>query len=67
MKTKISKAQVEVWKWKEEASMELANIAPENIIDFIKDKVNNVKTKLIENRGNIYPEETDDFGFVADK
>lgn len=67
MKTKISKAQIEVWEWKEEASKELNNIATENIIGFIKDKVADIKKKLIENRDYMNTLETDNVGFVADK
>ena len=34
--TKISKAQIEVWDWKEKASLELNNLSKEGRIAYLK-------------------------------
>ncbi|MCD4789174.1 MAG: hypothetical protein K8R37_04170 [Bacteroidales bacterium] len=45
MKTKISKAQIEVWEWKEKAFEELEKIPEKERIKYIE-----AKTKIIINK-----------------
>jgi hypothetical protein len=40
MKTKVSKAQIEVWDWKETLYEELKNIPKLERLNYIKSKVN---------------------------
>jgi len=40
METKVSKAQIEVWEWKEALYEELRNIPKLERLNYIKDKVN---------------------------
>lgn len=53
MKNRISKAQIEVWKWKEDASKELSSVPSEDIIGFVKDKVADIKNKIKKIRPKI--------------
>ena len=53
MEAKISKAQVEVWEWKEKAYEQIKNLSKEERIKFlinqtkeIVTRINNAKTKI---------------------
>lgn len=67
MKTKNSKAQIEVWKWKEEASKELSNLSYKDVIGYIKGKVAETKEQIVKAQDKMYKNKVDDIGFVADK
>ena len=67
MKTKISKAQTEVWEWKENASKTLSNIPSKDIIGFISNEVSEMKSVILKSRKAKYPDTKDDINFVAEK
>ena len=67
MKTKISKAQTEVWEWKETASKALSNIPSKDIIGFISNEVSEMKSIILKSRIAKYPDAKEDVNFVADK
>lgn len=67
MKTKISKAQTEVWEWKEAASKALSNIPSKDIIGFISNEVSEMKSIILKSRIAKYPDTSKDVNFVADK
>lgn len=67
MKTKISKAQTEVWEWKKTASKVLSNIPSKDIIDYISKEVSDMKSIVLKNRNTKYPATKEDVNFVADK
>ena len=67
MKTKLSKAQIEVWEWKEKASKELSEIPSKDINDFISEKVSEMKSVILKNKNLNYPDNKDNISFVADK
>ena len=67
MKTKISKAQTEVWEWKEAASKAISNIPSKDIIGFISNEVSEMKSVILKNRNAKYPDNKDDINFVAEK
>ena len=46
MKTKISKSQKEVWKWKEEAFNELKEIPESERVEYIEKKTKNIIDKI---------------------
>jgi hypothetical protein len=64
---KISKAQTEVWEWKESASKELSNIPSKDIFDYISKEVSDMKTKLFESKKAKYSDNKEDINFVAEK
>jgi hypothetical protein len=67
MKTKISKAQTEVWEWKENASKTLSNIPLKDIPDFISKEVFEMKSSILEIRKTKYSDNKDNINFVAEK
>jgi len=67
MNNNISKAQIEVWDWKEKASEELSKVNSKDLFKFIEEKVSETKRKIIENQKlNLYNSD-DSISFVADK
>jgi len=46
MKAKISKAQLEVWEWKEKAFKELEKIPEKERVDYIMNKVKKTIEKI---------------------
>jgi len=50
MKTDISKAQLEVWEWKEKAYEQLRNIPERERIAFIKKRVKSAKEWIAKRR-----------------
>ena len=52
MKTKVSKAQEEVWEWKERAYEEIKDIPEDKRIDYIREKVRDVIDRIKKNRQN---------------
>ncbi|HLG34278.1 MAG TPA: hypothetical protein VI757_05305 [Bacteroidia bacterium] len=51
METKVSKAQLEVWEWKEKLYEELKNIPESKRIGYLIDKVKNTVEKLRKKKG----------------
>ncbi len=50
MKTKVSKAQKEVWEWKQKAYEELKEIPEDKRVDYIREKVREVINRIKKNR-----------------
>ena len=67
MNNNISKAQIEVWDWKEKASEELSKIDSKDLIKFVKEKVSETKKKITENKKSNLYKSNDSISFVADK
>jgi hypothetical protein len=53
METKISKAQIEVWDWKESLYEELRNIPKSERLNYIRQKVSNTINKIKRKKARV--------------
>ncbi|MCX6162060.1 MAG: hypothetical protein NTV87_12115 [Ignavibacteriae bacterium] len=65
MNKKNSKAQIEVWEWKSEASKDLSELSAKEIFNFINEKTLDMKSEMQKNI--TYPKSQEDVSIVAEK
>jgi hypothetical protein len=53
METKISKAQIEVWDWKESLYKELLTVPKSERLKYIRDKVSDTIAKIKSKQSNV--------------
>lgn len=67
MKNKTSKAQTEVWEWKEIAAKDIVNLPVKEVINYVGKNVSEMKSFIFRHKSKEYPDIIEDINFVAEK
>lgn len=67
MKTKTSKAQLEVWEWKENLNKEIKKLPKKKRIAYLVKRSKNTVEMMKRRKKSVYTTPKNDFGYVADR